>query len=65
MSSEMLTIDIQRNNLGLFEANATLELPPITVSRCKADRDDLKYDLRRAFSELVEEIVEKQMKDEF
>ena len=61
----MIELNIAKNELGLFEAKAVLTLPPLTVSRQKADRDDLEYELRRAFSELVEEIVGKQVKDEF
>ena len=61
----MLELNIKKNDLGLFQADALLTLPPIAVSRQKADRDDLEYELRRAFSELVEEIVQKQIKDEF
>ena len=55
----------KQTELGLFQAEATLTLPPLTVSRHKADRDDLEYELRRAFEELVGEIVTKQLKDEF
>ena len=51
--------------LGLFRAEATLNLPPLTVVRHKADRDDLEYELRNAFENLVGEIVQKQIKDEF
>ena len=61
----MIELNIKKNELGLFQADAVLTLPPLTVSRQKADRDDLEYELRRAFSELVEEIVGKQVKDEF
>ena len=50
--------------LGLHRAEVTLTLPPLTVVRHKADRDDLEYELRRAFEELVGEIVTKQLKDE-
>ena len=55
----------KQGELGLFQAEATLTLPPLTVVRHKADRDDLEYELRRAFEELVGEIVSKQIKDEF
>ena len=55
----------KQGELGLFRAEATLNLPPLTVVRHKADRDDLEYELRRAFEELVGEIVQKQIKDEF
>ena len=61
----MIELTIKKNELGLFQADAVLTLPPICVSRQKADRDDLEYELRRAFSELVEEIVSKQIKEEF
>ena len=61
----MIDLTVTKNDLGLFQADAVLTLPPLTVSRQKADRDELAYELRRAFSELVEEIVGKQIKDEF
>ena len=50
--------------LGLWTVAATLQLPTITVTRMKADKSDLKYELRRAFSDIVEEIVEKAVEDE-
>lgn len=61
----MIELSIAKNDLGLFQADAVLTLPPLCVSRQKADRDDLEYEIRRAFSELVEEVVSKQIKDEF
>ena len=61
----MLELTVTKNDCGLHEATATLSVPPITVTRAKADRDDLEYELRRAFEELVGEIVERQLKDEF
>jgi hypothetical protein len=61
----MIELTVTKNELGLFQADATLTLPPITVTRSKADRDDLEYELRRAFEELVGEIATKQLKDEF
>ena len=61
----MIELQVNKNELGLFQADAVLTLPPLTVSRVKAERDDLEYEIRRAFSELVEEIVQKQIKDEF
>jgi hypothetical protein len=61
----MIELKISKNELGLFQADAVLTLPPICVSRQKADRDDLEYELRNAFSQLVEEIVSKQIKEEF
>ena len=61
----MIELQVTKNDLGLFQANATLTLPPLTVSCQKADRDDLEYQLRNDFRELVEEIVTKLTKDEF
>ena len=61
----MIELTVAKNELGLFQADATLTLPPITVTRAKADRDDLEYELRRAFEEIVGEIATKQLKDEF
>jgi hypothetical protein len=49
----------KNSELGLYEANFTIQLPSITVTRYKADRSDFKYEIRRAVSEIVEEIVEK------
>ena len=46
-------------DLGLYKGTVTIALPPITVTRYKADRSDFKYEMRRAVSEIVEEIVEK------
>ena len=62
---QMIELTVNKNDLGLHEAVATLQLPAMTVTRAKADRDDLEYKLRRAFEELVGEIVTKQLKDEF
>tara|TARA_Y200000002_G_C22592215_1_gene625743 strand:- start:278 stop:463 length:186 start_codon:yes stop_codon:yes gene_type:complete len=61
----MIELNITRNDLGLHEASCTLQLPTMTVTRAKADRDDLEYELRRAFEELVGEVVTKQLKEEF
>ena len=56
----MIEIDIQKDSaLGLYCCQMTATLPPITVTRYKADRSDFKYEIRRAVSEIVEEIVEK------
>ena len=49
--------------LGLYEGTFTITLPPLTVTRYKADRNDFKYEIRRAVSEIVEEIVEKAIDD--
>lgn len=60
----MINYNCTKNDeLGLYEGTLTITLPPITVTRYKADRSDFKYELRRAVSEIVEEIVEKQLDD--
>ena len=61
----MIELNITRNDLGLHEATCSLSLPTMTVTRAKADRDDLEYELRRAFEELVGEVVTRQLKEEF
>ena len=61
-----IELDTHRNEtLGLWEVEATLTLPPITVTRMRKDKDELRYELRRAFGGIVEEIVEKMTEDEF
>lgn len=62
----MMTSDftVEKNaELGLYEGTFTISLPPITVTRYKADRNDFKYEIRRAVSEIVEEIVERAIDD--
>ena len=49
----------KNEDLGLYEGTFTITLPPITVTRYKADKHDFKYEIRRAVSEIVEEVVEK------
>jgi hypothetical protein len=61
----MIELNVTKNECGLQECTATLTLPPITVTRAKADRSDLEYELRRAFEEMVGEIAEKHLKSEF
>jgi hypothetical protein len=61
----MIELTVTKNDLGLFQADVTLTLPPLTITCQKADRDDLEYQIRNDFRELVEEIVNKQIKDEF
>ena len=55
---------VEKNaELGLYEGTFTVTLPPITVTRYKADRNDFKYEMRRAVEEIVGEIVEKTIDD--
>jgi len=65
MTKQMLDINTTKNKeLGLWEITATLTLPPITVTRLKKDKSDAEYELRNAFSEVIEEIVEKYCEEE-
>ena len=62
---EMLDIKTTKNKeLGLWEITATLNLPPITVTRLKKDRSDIQYELHNAFSEVIQEIVEKHCEED-
>jgi len=62
----MIEIKYEKDpNLGLWKATATLNLPEVTITRYKSDRNDFRYDLARAFSEVVEQVVEKGVQDEF
>ena len=65
MDNELLDIKTTKNKeLGLWEITATLNLPPITVTRLKKDRSDIQYELRNAFSEVIQEIVEKHCEED-
>tara|TARA_B100001996_G_scaffold324856_1_gene270560 strand:- start:923 stop:1126 length:204 start_codon:yes stop_codon:yes gene_type:complete len=65
MAEQLLEVNTTKNKeLGLWEITATLNLPPITVTRLKKDKSDAEYELRNAFSEVVEEIVEKYCDEE-
>ena len=48
---------------GLYKGTLTVKLPELTAPRYKADRNDFKYEMRRAISEIVEEIIEKGIDD--
>ena len=48
---------------GLYKGTITVKLPELTATRYKADRNDFKYEMRRAISEIVEEIIEKGIDD--
>tara|TARA_Y100000022_G_scaffold85258_1_gene73519 strand:+ start:19 stop:201 length:183 start_codon:yes stop_codon:yes gene_type:complete len=56
----MIDFQVKKNDeLGLYEGTMTVDIPSITVTRYKADRNDFKYEMRRAVSEIVEELIEK------
>ena len=60
----MIQLTVTKNDLGLHEATC-LTLPTITITRSKAERDDLEYELRSAFEQIVGEVVQRQLKEEF
>ena len=55
-----LTLEKDRD-LGLWKATLTANLPPITVTRYKADKDDFRYELSRAVTEIVEEVINREV----
>ncbi len=58
----MVSFDCVKNDeLGIYEGTLCVKLPEISVTRYKADRNDFKYEMRRAVSEIVEEIIEKHL----
>lgn len=60
----MVEFFVSKNaDMGLYEGTMTVDLPKITVTRFKADKNDFKYEMRRAVSEIVEEIIEKNIED--
>ena len=48
---------------GVYKATLDVQLPPICVTRYKADKNDFKYEMQRAVTEVVEAIIEKQLDD--
>ena len=48
-------------DLGLWKADLTVTLPPITVTRYKADKDDFRYELSRAVTDIVEEYINREV----
>ena len=61
----MLDIKTVKNkDLGLWEITATLDIPPITITRLKKDKSDIEYELRNAFSEVIQELVEKHWEED-
>lgn len=51
-------------DLNLWKVEATLSVPTITVTSYNADKSDFRYELSRAFSKIVEQIVEKAVQDD-
>ena len=47
----------------IYKGTLDILLPPISVTKYKADRNDFKYEMSRAVTEIVEEIVQKALDD--
>ena len=43
---------------GIYKGTLDIQLPPICVTRYKADKNDFKYEMSRAVTEVVEEFME-------
>jgi len=48
---------------GVYKGTLDIQLPPICVTRYKADKSDFKYEMQRAVTDVVEAIIEKHMDD--
>mgnify|MGYP001226154761 FL=1 len=61
----MIDLNISKNEeLNLWEVDATLTLPPLTIKRYKAEKRDIKYEVQTAFQDIVRDICEKHIEDE-
>lgn len=59
----MLDTVYNKNEMGLIEATCTMTLPPVTLTRIKASKSDLKWAFRDGFTDLIGEIIEKHLDD--
>ena len=58
----MIDLNLEKDKeLGLWKATLTANLPTITVTRYKADKDDFRYELSRAVTEIVEEVINREV----
>ena len=48
---------------GIYKGTLDIQLPPICVTRYKADKNDFKYEMQRALNEIVDELVEQALED--
>tara|TARA_B100001250_G_scaffold397920_1_gene405568 strand:- start:94 stop:285 length:192 start_codon:yes stop_codon:yes gene_type:complete len=61
----LIDLNISKNEeLNLWEVDSTLTLPPLTIKRYKAEKRDIKYEVQRAFEDIVRDICEKHIEDE-
>ena len=49
--------------MGIYKGTLDIQLPPICVTRYKADKSELKYEMSRAVAEVVVAIIEKNIED--
>lgn len=49
---------------GLYKVSGTLSLPEITFVRHMHSRDNARYEIQRAFTDLVEQIIEKEFEND-
>jgi hypothetical protein len=63
MSAQVNFTVTKDDDLGLYKGDLTIELPPITVTRYKADRSDFQYEMRSAVENIIGEVVDKAMKE--
>ncbi len=58
----LIDLNLEKDKeLGLWKATLTANLPTITVTRYKADKDDFRYELSRAVTEIVEEVINREV----
>ena len=60
MVDAKITVD---DMLGLYRCDMTVNLPEISVTKCKKSRDDFRYEMQRAINEIVDELIEKALED--
>ena len=63
MSAQVEFIVSKDDELGLYRGDITVSLPPIKVTRYKADRNDFQYEMRNAVENVVGEVIDKAMKE--
>ena len=52
-------LPFQRWDHRYYKGTLDIQLPPICVTRYEADKNDFKYEMSRAVTEVVEAIIEK------
>lgn len=62
-TSDFQYTDSRDEVTGVYKGTLDIKLPPICVTRYKADKNDFKYEMSRAVTDVVEAIIEKHMDD--